>query len=47
MIINIVFFIKYDAYNNINLLIISIDFFCLKYHFDKFLLDLCVRHLLI
>ena len=39
IIIDIVFFIKYDTHNNINLLIISIDFLCLKYHLDKFLLN--------
>ena len=39
MIIDIVFFVKYDAHDNIDLLIISIDFLCLKYHFDEFLLN--------
>ena len=44
MIANIVFFIKYNAHNNINLLIISIDFLCLKYHFDEFLFDSYIRY---
>ena len=44
MIVDIIFFVKYNAYNNISLLIISIDFFCLKYHLDEFLLDSYIRY---
>ena len=47
IIVIIVFFVKYNAYNNLNLFIISIDFFCLKYQLDKSLLDLYIRYLLL
>ena len=42
--IDIVFFVKYNAHNNIDLLIISIDFLYLKYQFDEFLFDLYIRY---
>ena len=42
MIAIIVFFVKYNAYNNFDLLIISIDFFYLRYQLDKFLFDLYI-----
>ena len=45
MIIIIVFFIEYDAHNNFDLLIISINFFYLRYQFDEFLFDLYIRYL--
>ena len=45
MIVIIVFFVKYDAYNNFDLLIILIDFLFLEYQFDEFLFDLCIRYL--
>ena len=44
IIIIIVFFIKYDAHNSFNLLIISINFLYLKYQFDKFLLTLYIQY---
>ena len=44
MIIIIVFFVKYNAYNNFNLLIISIDFLYLKYQLDEFLFNLYIRY---
>ena len=47
IIVIIVFFIKYDAYNNFDLIIISIDFLYLKYQLDEFLLDLYIRYLLL
>ena len=47
IIVDIVFFIKYNTHNNISLLIISINFFCLKYHFDKSLLDSYIRYSLL
>ena len=45
MIVIIVFFIKYNAYNNFDLIIISIDFLCLRYQLDEFLFDSYIRHL--
>ena len=42
MIIIIVFFIKYNVYNNFNLLIMSIDFLYLKYQLNKFLFNLYI-----
>ena len=44
IIVDIVFFVKYNAHNNINLLIISIDFFYLRYHLDESLFDLYIRY---
>ena len=44
IIVNIIFFIKYNAHNNINFLIILINFLCLKYHLDKFLFNLYIRY---
>ena len=38
-------FVKYDTHNNLDFLIISIDFLCLRYQLDKFLLDSYIRHL--
>ena len=40
----IMFSIKYNAHNNFDLLIISIDFLYLKYQFDKFLFNLYIRY---
>ena len=46
IIINIEFFVKYNAHNNLNLIfIILINFLYLKYQFDKFLLNLYIRYL--
>ena len=45
IIIIIMFFVKYNTHNNFDFLIISIDFLCLKYQFDKFLFDLYIRYL--
>ena len=46
IIIVIEFFIKYNMHNNLNLFfVISIDFLCLRYQFDKSLLNLYIRHL--
>ena len=45
MIIIIEFFIKYNMYNNFDFfLIILISFLYLRYQFDKFLLNLYIRH---
>ena len=44
IIINIEFFVRYNIYNNFNFLIISINFFYLRYQLDKFLLNLYIRH---
>ena len=46
IIIIIEFFVKYDTHNNFDFFfIISIDFLCLEYQLDKFLLNLYIRHL--
>ena len=46
IIIIIEFFVKYDIYNNFDLFfIMSIDFLCLRYQFDKSLLNSYIRHL--
>ena len=48
MIIVIKFFVKYNTHDNLNFFfIISIDFFYLKYQFDKSLLNSYIRHLLL
>ena len=47
MIAIIMFFVKYNTYNNFNLLIMSIDFLYLKYQLDKFLLNLYIRYSLL
>ena len=44
MIVDIMFFVKYNTHNSIDLLILSIDFLCLKYHLDKSLLNSYIRH---
>ena len=44
IIVEIVFFVKYDTHNNMNLLIILIDFLCLKYQLDEFLFDSYIRY---
>ena len=45
MIAIIIFFVRYNTHNNFDFLIMSIDFLCLEYQFDKFLFDLYIRHL--
>ena len=44
MIAIMIFFVKYNIYNNFDLLIISINFLYLKYQFDKFLFNLYIRY---
>ena len=39
-------FVKYNTHDNFDFFfIMSINFLCLKYQFDKSLLNLCIRHL--
>ena len=45
MIIVIEFFVKYDTHNNFNFFFMLINFLCLKYQFDKSLLNLYIRYL--
>ena len=48
IIIIIKYFIKYNIYNNLDFFIImSINFFYLRYQFDKSLLNLYIRYLLL
>ena len=45
IIVIMMFFVKYNTHDNLDLLIISINFLYLRYQFDKFLLDSYIRHL--